>query len=120
MDLDEFRSILLNSRVDVWEIIDTAISLASTDYPQQLKNRRDGIVERLYTNNQIQQPPLKDHLTPQSVPQEHHDHDDDDDDDGDPDPYGGLFDDDEQTKILRIKQQLEDPNQVGIILFFLD
>ncbi|KAI3699302.1 hypothetical protein L2E82_43533 [Cichorium intybus] len=42
-------------------------------------------------------------LTPQSIPQ--------DDEDGDePDPYGGLFDD-EQSKILRIKEQLEDPHQ---------
>ncbi|KAL8239583.1 hypothetical protein R6Q59_016150 [Mikania micrantha] len=40
-------------------------------------------------------------LTPQSVPR--------DDDDNQLDPYGGLFDD-EQTKILSIKEQLEDPN----------
>lgn len=122
MDLDEFRAILLNSRVDVWEIIDAAIALASTDYAGELKHRRDGIVERLYTKehcnscdviNQIEQQEqlpkeVDDHLTPQSVPQE---------DDDDPDPYGGLFDD-EQTKILRIKQQLEDPHQVYFQLIY--
>ncbi|XP_068663214.1 probable mediator of RNA polymerase II transcription subunit 26c isoform X2 [Aristolochia californica] len=49
MDLDDFRSILRGSGVDLWTFIDTAISLASADYPLELHNRRDGIVERLYT-----------------------------------------------------------------------
>lgn len=128
MDLDEFRAILSNSRVDVWEIIDAAITVASTDYAGELKHRRDGIVERLYTQqcnncdvNLIQQQPnglvptitkeVDDDYrgggdsppTPQSIPQ-------DDEDGEEPDPYGGLFDD-EQSKILRIKEQLEDPHQ---------
>ncbi|KAK9068607.1 hypothetical protein SSX86_012722 [Deinandra increscens subsp. villosa] len=126
MDLDEFRSILSNSRADVWEIIDAAITLASTDYAGELKRRRDGIVERLYTQQQcsncdvklIEQPTnggvvrtstvaLNDDrrespVTPRSVPG--------DDEDERPDPFGGLFDD-EQTKILTIKEQLEDPHQ---------
>lgn len=119
MDLDDFRAILSKSRVDVWEIIDAALTVASTDHPGELKHRRDGIVERLYTQqctncdvNLIDQQPNRlvrkvddddrrgggdeSPLTPQS--------------DEEPDPYGGLFDD-EQTKILRIKQQLEDPHQ---------
>ncbi|KAL4582987.1 hypothetical protein LXL04_007551 [Taraxacum kok-saghyz] len=131
MDLDEFRAILSNSRVDVWEIIDAAITVASTDYIGELKHRRDGIVERLYTQqcnncdvNLIEQPPnvgavrsiakpvddddfrgggADSPLSPQSIP-----HDDEDEDE--PDPYGGLLDD-EQAKILRIKEQLEDPHQ---------
>ncbi|KAL8199579.1 hypothetical protein R6Q57_013147 [Mikania cordata] len=123
MDLDEFRSILSNSRTHVWEIIDAAVTLASTDYAGELKRRRDGIVERLYAQrcsnceqNSIDRPvngvgrttttEVKDDrrdspLTPQSVPR--------DDDDNQLDPYGGLFDD-EQTKVLSIKEQLEDPN----------
>ncbi|KAE9449859.1 hypothetical protein C3L33_18240, partial [Rhododendron williamsianum] len=48
MDLDEFRTILSNSGVNVWEIIDAAISVASSDYGKELKDRRDLIVERLY------------------------------------------------------------------------
>ncbi|XP_024978851.1 probable mediator of RNA polymerase II transcription subunit 26c [Cynara cardunculus var. scolymus] len=127
MDLEEFRAILSNSGVDVWEIMDAAISVASTDYARELKHRRDGIVERLYTQqcsncdlnlneeqpNGVVQTITKEvdddcigggdsPLTPQSVPQ--------DDEDEDHDPYGGLFDD-EQTKILRIKEQLEDRHQ---------
>ncbi|CAI9282203.1 unnamed protein product [Lactuca saligna] len=132
MDLDEFKAILSNSRVDVWEIIDAAITVASSDYAGELKHRRDGIVERLFTQqcsncdgNQIEQQrngvirtiskEVDDDcgregggggdspLTPQSIPH-------DDEDEEDPDPYGGLFDD-EQSKILRIKEQLEDPHQ---------
>lgn len=48
-------------------------------------------------------------MTPQSVEGE---------DVGDLDPYGGLFDD-EQTKILEIKEHLEDPDQVFFLFFFL-
>ncbi|XP_042487395.1 probable mediator of RNA polymerase II transcription subunit 26c [Macadamia integrifolia] len=49
MDDDDFRSILRSSCVDVWTFIDTAICVASTDYRNELKDRRDGIIERLYT-----------------------------------------------------------------------
>ncbi|GJX70365.1 probable mediator of RNA polymerase II transcription subunit 26c, partial [Tanacetum coccineum] len=101
MDLNEFKSLLSNSRSDIWSVIDTALTLASTaEYSAELKRRRDGIVERLYSSSQCrncdlvvnggeESPPL----TPQSAHQD--------------DPY----DDDEQTKILRIKEQLEDPHQ---------
>ncbi|KAI3776756.1 hypothetical protein L1987_46545 [Smallanthus sonchifolius] len=114
MDLDEFRSILSNSRVNVWEIIDAAVTLASTDYAGELKRRRDGIVERLYTQqcsncdvNLIEQQPNR--TTTKQVNDDRHDSPLTSQDD-EPDPYGGLFDD-EQTKILRIKEQLEDPHQ---------
>lgn len=128
MDLDEFRSILSNSKANIWEIIDAAITLASTDYPRELKHRRDAIVQRLYTPPLLQQPKItvdngggESPLTPQSVPQD--DDDDNGNDDGDneeeADPYGGLFDD-EQTKILTIKQQLEDPHQVLFYFVYLD
>lgn len=125
MDLDEFRSILLNSGANVWEIIDAAVTLAVTDYAGELKRRRDGIVERLYAQrcndcdvNRIEQRQMNDvvlndttevqvdrrgsPLTPQSVPVE--------DEEDDLDPYGGLFDD-EQARVLKIKEQLEDPHQ---------
>ncbi|XP_071710845.1 probable mediator of RNA polymerase II transcription subunit 26c isoform X2 [Rutidosis leptorrhynchoides] len=113
MDLDEFRLILSNSNANVWEIIDAAIALASTDYPGELKIRRDAIVQRLYTPPQLQSKVTtldnggdESPLTPHSLPRG----DDDDNDNDEPDPYGGLFDD-EQTKILEIKEQLEDPHQ---------
>ncbi|KAL7254658.1 hypothetical protein ACSBR1_008919 [Camellia fascicularis] len=153
MDLDAFRMILSNSRVNVWELIDTAITVASLDYGHELKDRRDRIVERLYTTTSsdlrcqncdvdLQRPngvPKNEALsldfikkershddvqlqqqqqqqqqkeggspsTPQSI---HRDDDDDDDDNEERDPYGGLFDD-EETRILNIKEQLEDPDQ---------
>lgn len=137
MDLDEFRMILMNSRANVWDFIDAAISVASVDYGHELKDRRDQIVERLYASSALRcrncdddrQRPTKNKApiekensyerrkegspsTPHSI------HGDDDDEDGgggggdeeELDPYGGLFDD-EETKILRIKEQLEDPDQ---------
>ncbi|KAF9609151.1 hypothetical protein IFM89_013405 [Coptis chinensis] len=48
MDLDDVRSILRSSGVDIWSLIDTAISVASKDYENEIKERRDGIIERLY------------------------------------------------------------------------
>uniref|UniRef100_A0A1J3JQH2 Putative mediator of RNA polymerase II transcription subunit 26c n=1 Tax=Noccaea caerulescens TaxID=107243 RepID=A0A1J3JQH2_NOCCA len=51
MDLDDFRSIMDNAGVDVWTFIDTAILVASLDYGQELKRRRDNIVERLYATS---------------------------------------------------------------------
>nr|XP_043640277.1 probable mediator of RNA polymerase II transcription subunit 26c [Erigeron canadensis] len=133
MDSDELREILSNYRLDIWGMIDTAITLAAADYPLELKNRRDGIVERLYNNNnwgvkndqqqvnekEVQQADSP--YTPQSIPQHNNNNNtnnnttnnNNNDEDETVDPYGGLFDDedDEQIKILNIKQQLEDPHQ---------
>lgn len=147
MDLDDFRSILDTAGVDVWMFIDTAISVASQDNAAELKRRRDGIVERLYAAttspplcqncdggnrqniNQIKKqsspslsPERQQHQrrggassppTPQSLGN-------DNDDDEELDPYGGLFED-EQKKILEIKELLEDPRQVLLneLLMFL-
>lgn len=131
MDLNEFRRILSNSAVDIWSFIDTAIAVAASDYGHELKDRRDEIVQRLYAcrncgeevdHRRIVQPVMKvdnqaklkhSPYTPQSV------HREDDvevdvvnDDDEEEDPYAGLFDD-EETRILRIKEQIEDPEQVS-------
>lgn len=146
--MDDVRTIIATSRADVWALIDAAISVASLDHGNELKDRRDGIVERLYSqcrncdvvaNNplQIQSKAAaaataetegehsgdEDAKSPQSV------HGDDEDDDDEEhvvveevvegaDPYGGLFED-EQSKILQIKQQLEDPHQSEELLFDL-
>ncbi|CAJ2641593.1 probable mediator of RNA polymerase II transcription subunit 26c [Trifolium pratense] len=136
MDLDDFRSILDTAGVDVWMFIDTAISVASHDNAGELKRRRDGIVERLYAattaapvclncdggnrlvsdGNHVKKensPSLSPErqqrrgggspATPQSQGNE-------DGEDEEIDPYGGLFED-EQKKILEIKELLEDPRQ---------
>ena len=52
MDLAQFRSILKTSGVDVWEVMEMAITVASLDHGSDVdnfKHRRDGIVERFYT-----------------------------------------------------------------------
>ncbi|KAL9241462.1 hypothetical protein vseg_015573 [Gypsophila vaccaria] len=50
MDLDEFRAILGNSRVNIWGFIETAIKVASLDYKDEFRAHRDGIVAKLYAN----------------------------------------------------------------------
>ena len=127
MDLDDFRSVLEAAGVDVWTFIDTAILVASLDYGQELKQRRDGIVERLYATSMVTGCKSCDFgersngyqvnkegclhegkgggakgspFTPQS-----------DNEGDDLDPYGGLFDD-EQKRVLEIKELLEVPDQV--------
>ncbi|KAF5745169.1 Transcription elongation factor (TFIIS) family protein putative isoform 1 [Tripterygium wilfordii] len=126
MDLDDFRLVLESSGVDVWTFIDTAILVASLDNKAELKQRRDKIVERLYATSLVSRctncdfngglradikaitvekessPEVKPRgspSTPQSI-----------NGDDDLDPYGGLFDD-EQKRILEIKEHLEDPDQ---------
>ncbi|KAM7274978.1 hypothetical protein ACFE04_016844 [Oxalis oulophora] len=51
MDLEDFRSILERTGVDVWSFIDTAIDVASIDHTVELKQRRDKIVEKLYASS---------------------------------------------------------------------
>ncbi|PIN23159.1 hypothetical protein CDL12_04123 [Handroanthus impetiginosus] len=48
MDLNEFRAFILDSGLDVWTWIDMAISVASHDHENELKSRRDQIVQKLY------------------------------------------------------------------------
>lgn len=130
MDVEDFRVVLESCGVDVWTFIETAIAVAAADYGAELKLRRDGIVERLYAGPSssssapaeqarcgncddvddrrvdiclVKEPAEKGGSpgTPQSVERE---------DGEDLDPYAGMFDD-EQKKILEIKEQLEDPHQ---------
>ncbi|TKY60392.1 mediator of RNA polymerase II transcription subunit 26c [Spatholobus suberectus] len=105
MDSEDFRSILESAGVDVWVLMDAAISVASVDCGDELKRRRDGIVERLYAASSAP-PPCRNceagggEIRTQSNPSAEEEKD----------PHGGLFDD-EQKKILEIKEQLEDPHQ---------
>ncbi|XP_065875234.1 probable mediator of RNA polymerase II transcription subunit 26c [Euphorbia lathyris] len=133
MDIDDFRSILHSSGVDVWTFIDTAIAVASLDFGSELKHKRDKIVEMLYAStssarcsncdfdvatinngddikhNNILEGKVglgirSPSTTPKSI------RGDEDEDEDDTDPYAGLFDD-EQKRVLEIKQQLEDLDQ---------
>ncbi|KAH6799527.1 hypothetical protein C2S51_036011 [Perilla frutescens var. frutescens] len=116
MDPEEFRAILSRSRAGIWAVIEAAIKVAGSDYGDELGRRRDKIVELLYApeaqlcrncNGNIPSDDLsKSPLTPESNNRNSSGGEEDED----VDPYGGLFDD-EQTKILAIKEQLEDLNQ---------
>lgn len=145
MDLDEFRMILLKSKVDVWTLIETAITVASVDLGEELRDRRDKIVEKLYTvsstpvyrncesdgvavnHKQQQQKPRRRSKSPltASTPESNHGIDDDEfennngqevEEEEELDPFGGLFDD-EFTRIHELKERLEDPKQVLSYLF---
>ncbi|KAL8034081.1 hypothetical protein ABFX02_12G003800 [Erythranthe guttata] len=177
MDPEEFRAILSRSRAGIWSLIETAIRVASSDYGDELRRRRDKIVESLYappsqlcdscngngnasasanqdvdvvqdepyypqnvdnnsnfnysdnidndnhgncnSNNNTKKKKLNSNsnirnsnenfsqspLTPESNHRNFGAGEEEED------PYGGLFDDDEQTKIITIKEQLEDPDQ---------
>ncbi|KAL0709286.1 hypothetical protein Bca4012_016264 [Brassica carinata] len=127
MDLDDFRSVMDNAGVDVWTFIDTAILVASLDYGQELKRRRDNIVERLYATSMANKCRNCDfgeaggvaRAANGSVHEEEEEGgeevreksvngDDEEEDDG-YDPFAGLFDD-EQKSVVEIKERLEDPD----------
>lgn len=111
MDLNEFRSFISDSGIDVWTWIDMAISVASADHEIELRNRRDGIVQKLFA------PPCENCVKKNETNQQNHDvkggknvtavEDDDDNDHGD-----------EQRKILEIKNLLDDHTQVFCVCFF--
>ncbi|KAK9270898.1 hypothetical protein L1049_026484 [Liquidambar formosana] len=124
MDLDEFRSILISAGVDVWTLIETAITVASTDYGNDFKNRRDRIVEQLYApavsrcrncdRHVSQKPNVDDEAVRENrqseergkVRSEKESSSREDEDR----MYGSPIDE-EQRKILAIKEHLEDHEQ---------
>ncbi|XP_047310689.1 probable mediator of RNA polymerase II transcription subunit 26c [Impatiens glandulifera] len=137
MELNDFRRILLTSKTDVWKFIDAAITVASLDYGDELKARRDRIAEHLYmkTSSRCQNctagvdqmrngfpsnkvltenSPVQQNRGSPSTPESIHSRDGgDDEEEEERDPYAAIFDDyeDEETKVLKIKENLEDPNQ---------
>eukprot|EP01018_Ginkgo_biloba_P018442 Gb_38175 [translate_table: standard] len=48
MDLDDFRTLFESSGVDIWTVIDMAITVASIDFCKEFKSKRDQIAARLY------------------------------------------------------------------------
>ncbi|KAJ9703947.1 hypothetical protein PVL29_005292 [Vitis rotundifolia] len=123
MDRDEFRLILRNSGVDVWEFINTAISVAYSDYGDELRHRRDGIVERMYMSSRCGSCNLRYQHSglDKGCDEEKEDEKDDEKDksprtpqsinrSGSEDRYGGLLDE-EEARILDIKEHLEAPDQ---------
>ncbi|XP_039139223.1 probable mediator of RNA polymerase II transcription subunit 26c [Dioscorea cayenensis subsp. rotundata] len=49
MDPDNVGEVLRTYNVDLWSLIDAAISMAARDLPGELRSRRDSIVKRLYS-----------------------------------------------------------------------
>lgn len=48
MEAEDLRRLLRSSDVDLWDLIETAVAVAAADRPEELRARRDRIVERLY------------------------------------------------------------------------
>ncbi|CAN0865442.1 Probable mediator of RNA polymerase II transcription subunit 26c [Linum grandiflorum] len=136
MDSDDLRSILETAGVDVWELIDSAIAVASSDYPSELKQRRDKIVEALFSSsssaaaatcNRCAQsgggndrqkevdmntsPAAAAAVVEREAIRQRSPVTPVDDEFEEEDPYAGLFEDDIETRVMDIKQQLEDPDQ---------
>ncbi|GER47892.1 transcription elongation factor family protein [Striga asiatica] len=121
MDLNEFRSFILESGLDIWTWIDMSISVACADHENELKTRRDGIIQRLYApafsgcrncNNGLSRgskcdlkevegcQQKKDDIGFQSIEREEDEDEKDDDDD-----------EKNKKEILEIKTLLDDENQ---------
>ncbi|KAJ7552157.1 hypothetical protein O6H91_06G044400 [Diphasiastrum complanatum] len=47
--MERWRSFFGSSGEDLWTVIDRALTIAATDYPQELRVRRDGFAEKLFT-----------------------------------------------------------------------
>lgn len=115
MELDELRSMMKNSSVDLWGLIDTAISVAILDHGSELRSRRDAIVEKLYTpllynnsnsdgNYEIPQSLICNRSIEINI---------DDDHKFKTDEKSVVdYEEDLESKILRIKNHFEIPNQV--------
>jgi len=113
MDPKDFRSILESAGIDIWMLMDVAIAVASADHSDELKRRRDGIVERLYATSLLSSSRCPNcdiddvrEIEMQSNPSAEEEKD-----------TCEVLLDDEQKKILEIKEQLEDPHQVFLLSF---
>ncbi|KAH0451644.1 hypothetical protein IEQ34_018943 [Dendrobium chrysotoxum] len=123
MDPEDLRSVLRTTGVDLWTLIETAIAVAAAEHGRELKARRDGIVERLYSradgrcqncDGKMEVSRLKGSSSPvgkrwplKGKEEEVDEHEEEDEDEGR--NYRSM--DDEQTKILAIKDFLDDPDQ---------
>lgn len=50
MDMDDFRCLFESSGVDIWAVIDMALTVAATEFSEEFKARRDQIAARLYAS----------------------------------------------------------------------
>ncbi|KAK1275799.1 putative mediator of RNA polymerase II transcription subunit 26c [Acorus gramineus] len=99
MDSDDLRSILTDGGLDLWDLIDAAVSVAATDHPNELRSRRDGIVERLFAPTSLH---VSDHRHRPNVSLGI---------DGCGESPVEEDEQEEQIRIVAIKDQIEDPDQ---------
>ncbi|KAH9608242.1 hypothetical protein KSS87_016794 [Heliosperma pusillum] len=132
MDLDDVRTILRNSGVDIWGLIESAIKVASLDYGDDLIAHRDSIVAKLYTNcpNCDTECRVKTSRGNGFMPNaavnavfgDEEEEDKKEEEEGEDEQYhkeleqrlvdeDDGFEYDQETRIFSIKEQLEDPNQ---------
>ncbi|PHU20084.1 hypothetical protein BC332_11235 [Capsicum chinense] len=103
---------LKNSSVDLWGLIDTAISVAILDHGNELRSRRDAIVEKLYTpvlcNSCYSDGNYESLICNRSIDtnvDDHHHHK------LKIEEKSTEYEEDLENKILRIKNHIEIPNQ---------
>ncbi|CAL0330014.1 unnamed protein product [Lupinus luteus] len=106
MDLDNYRSILESASVDIWTLINAALVVASVDYANEFKHRREGIMKHIYTT-MLASPPCRNCVTNNNVEIKKHVEEE-------LNPRGGLFNDEKKKNknVLEIKQQLEYSNLI--------
>ncbi|XP_058010162.1 probable mediator of RNA polymerase II transcription subunit 26c [Hevea brasiliensis] len=108
-DIDDLGSILESSGIDVWTFINSVILEASLYFGAELKQRREKIVEMLYASmHDVKDGDGYGSGSTSTMPRLIHG--DEDEENDVLNPYARLFDD-EEKKILEIKQRLEDLDQ---------
>ncbi|RWW70444.1 hypothetical protein BHE74_00021870 [Ensete ventricosum] len=142
MEAEDLRRWMRSTGVDLWALIDTAISVAAGEHRQELRSRRDGIVQRLYAAGDAGRcrncgssgggsvVPRREEAkgssssaekraavgaasppSPESMNRTAAAAAEEEEEDDDQRTYGRSIDE-EQSKILGIKQFLDDPDQV--------
>lgn len=124
--VEDLKTVLKMTRMDLWTLIETALSVAASDYRDEMKVRRDRYVELLYVN------PVNDVVGAAAGFLEEDGCDNGVEDerehvvcngDVDVDVYD---DEDEETKVIAIKELIDDPDQVcfppplGVFCLMLD
>lgn len=104
MDAEELRRMLRGSGVDLWALLETAVAVAAADHAEELRARRDGIVERLYAPPA----PLQKEEKGSSSPVMKTVHREEDEEDVEVNV--------EKRNVLAIKKSLEDADQVWLLV----
>ncbi|RWV98395.1 hypothetical protein GW17_00038768 [Ensete ventricosum] len=145
MEAEDLRRLLRSSGVDLWDLIETAVAVAAADRPEELRARRDGIVERLYAppadlcrdcgprtrpqprgeekgssspamKREAAPPPTP--PSPEPVDEDDEEEEEEEEEEDDPRSYDRSIDA-ASRRILAIKESLEHPDQVCLPRPFL-